>query len=284
MSSRYWGGQYRVCTDPSVLRKQLSEDSDGDYVKNEVIGRVPIRAWIAIIGYSDITTKARIKVVSRALREVADHSILKQLESIATLDGERNLLEVISHPDKSCAEDLWLLQFFDPIQIELQKRSLATAQLLLELSSCVCIEDVVLVLKAMREHSEINFSIKTFHQAITEVKKNFDALGRDEWRVNVQPVLGAVVHDCRFIARRPPRPLELFESIENSQMKGNIFKKKEEVKCNGSVWDGHDSEFMFTYFEGGSGELWHWYVFGTLSLVPASPTKVLKFRVYHCLF
>ncbi len=66
-----------------------------------------------------------------ALREVANHTILKSLGAILTLDGERNLLEVLSHPKgKSCAEDLWLLRFFDPVQIELQKRSLRTAHVL----------------------------------------------------------------------------------------------------------------------------------------------------------
>eukprot|EP00750_Incisomonas_marina_P027626 INCI6213.2.p1 GENE.INCI6213.2~~INCI6213.2.p1 ORF type:complete len:577 (-),score=106.97 INCI6213.2:212-1942(-) len=263
MSSRYWGGQYRVCTNPSVLRKHLSTVEDGeynDYVKNEVIGRVPIRAWVQIAGFCDITSTAHLMVVSRALREVANHTVLRQLGRIVTLDGERDLLEVISHPKQSCAEDLWLLQFFDPIQIELQKRSLQTAQMLQDLQSCVCIEDVVEVLRALQEHTQINFSMAKFHEAITAIKRNFDALGRDEWRVQVQPVLANVVRDCRFAAKRPPAPLELFETVQNSQTKNTLFKKKEEVKCNGSVWDGHDSEFMFTYFEGGTGELWHWPV------------------------
>ena len=77
--------------------------------------------------------------------------------------------------------------------------------------------------------------------------------------MEVQPVLGRLVKESRFAAKPRPAALQLFETIQNSASKGNIFKKKkEEVKCNGSVWDGHDSEFMFTYFEGGQGELWHW--------------------------
>ena len=61
------------------------------------------------------------------------------------------------------------------------------------------------------------------------MKRNFDALQRDEWRLSVQPILGKVVRDCAFASGRKPPPLQLFESIENSQAKGNIFKKKEEV-------------------------------------------------------
>ncbi len=79
---------------------------------------------------------------------------------------------------------------------------------------CVCIEDVVAVLRELRKLQEINFSMAMFHDAISEVKKNFDALGRDEWRVQVQPVLADVVrafcvlfcfcfHCCVFVVFSP---------------------------------------------------------------------------------
>ncbi len=59
MSSRYWGGQYRVCADPSALRMHLNTAENGDYVRNEVIGRVPIRAWIEIIGFLGVAGMGR---------------------------------------------------------------------------------------------------------------------------------------------------------------------------------------------------------------------------------
>ena len=80
--------------------------------------------------FLDISTMAHAKAVSKSVKEIVDHAILRRLESISTLDGERGLLDVISHPGTSCAEDLWLLNFFDPVQITLQTRALATAQLL----------------------------------------------------------------------------------------------------------------------------------------------------------
>ena len=66
-------------------------------------------------------------------------------------------------------------------------------------------------------------------KVLSEVKRNFDALERDEWRISVQPVLAQVVRDCRFKTGAVPMTLQLSESIENSQAKRTLFKKKAEV-------------------------------------------------------
>merc|ERR1711871_1550337 len=106
-------------------------------------------------------------------------------------------------------EDLWLLKFFQPAQLEREKMALATVAFLEDLKSCVCIEDVVLVLKTMQGSPEVNFTMAKLHEVLSEVKRNFDALERDEWLLSVQPVLAQVVRDCRFRTGAIPMTLQL---------------------------------------------------------------------------